>query len=396
VRVLISAYACSPGEGSEPGAGFAILLAAAEEHDVWLVTRGNNVPALKKALGSHPRRERVRVIGFDLGEARLRAKRRFGRLGLVLYYDLWQRRVGDLLAELDRDHDFDVVHHATFASSWTRVGVATVRKPMVVGPVGGSVVAPPRLWPLLGFRGFGADLARRILRPVIATLSGARTAMSKASVVLLQSAATRPGGGATRFRILPNGLVGAITIMDGFPVKVDSEPDRLVFVGRLVGWKGARLAIRMMTSLRDTSLTLHIYGDGPQRPALARYASRLRLGDRITFHGQVSRHEALDAIASASVLVHPALNEESSVTVGEALSLGTPVLCLDHGGPPALLDLWPDVPSRRIRPGRPAPTAHAFAVAAVELAGARVPPDPTPGRVFLQGVLDAYDTAAGR
>lgn len=396
MRVLISAYACSPGKGSEPGAGFAVLLAAAEQHDVWLVTRDNNVPAINMALEGHPRRHSIRIIGFDLSEVWLRAKRRLGRRGLALYYDRWQRRVGELLVELDRHHDFDLVHHATFATHWARIGAASLPKPLVVGPVGGSVVAPPRLWSVLGWRGIGADLARRTLRPVVAKLSGAWLAVSKAAVVLLQSPTAWPAGANGRFRVLPNGLVGAIAVTDGSPTKMDRGVDRLVFVGRLVGWKGARLAVQMMTRLRATTFTLHIYGDGPERRGLVRYAGRQGLDDKVVFHGRVSRHEVLDAIASASVLIHPALNEESSVTVGEALSLGTPVVCLDHGGPPALLDLWPNVPSRRIRPDWPRPTAEALAIAAAELAGAGVPADPGPGRVFEQGILDAYETAARR
>jgi glycosyltransferase involved in cell wall biosynthesis len=36
------------------------------------------------------------------------------------------------------------------------------------------------------------------------------------------------------------------------------------------------------------------------------------------------------------VLLFPSLHDESPLTVAEALALGLPVLCLDHGGPPVV------------------------------------------------------------
>ena len=42
------------------------------------------------------------------------------------------------------------MHHVTLASYWTRTGVAAVEKPLVVGPVGGGVDPPLRLFPDAG------------------------------------------------------------------------------------------------------------------------------------------------------------------------------------------------------------------------------------------------------
>lgn len=392
MRVLMVAYACQVGEGSEPGAGYATVLAAAEEHDVWLVTRTNNLPRLERAIKVHPLGSRVCLVGFDLGERWLGVKRRMGRLGTHLYYDAWQRGVVGLLVELDRHHDFDLVHHATFATHWTRIGAARVDKPLVVGPTGGSIVAPLRLWPTLGWRGVIADIGRRLLRPVVARVTGSRAAVIGAAAVLLQNPATLAGViDETRSRVLPNGLVGALTVA-GVPAVARSP--RVAFVGRLVRWKGARLAVRMMEYLTETDLVLDVYGDGPERVPLERYARRRSIAERVVFHGQVPRKAVLRAVAGAAALIHPAVNEESSVTVGEALTLGTPVVCLDHGGPPALIAYWPGVPSRKVIPRWPAPTARGLAAAVLEVAGHAVPADGGPGRSFVDGVLAAYRMAA--
>ena len=51
MRVLVSAFACDPTEGSEPGAGWAWARAAAVEHDVWLMTRPQNAGRDRRGAG---------------------------------------------------------------------------------------------------------------------------------------------------------------------------------------------------------------------------------------------------------------------------------------------------------------------------------------------------------
>ena len=50
LRVLISAYACEPGKGSEPEVGWQWALQMARFHDVTVLTRTNNREAIEKEL----------------------------------------------------------------------------------------------------------------------------------------------------------------------------------------------------------------------------------------------------------------------------------------------------------------------------------------------------------
>jgi glycosyltransferase involved in cell wall biosynthesis len=96
-------------------------------------------------------------------------------------------------------------------------------------------------------------------------------------------------------------------------------------------------------------------------------------------------------------LLHPSLHEEGGTAVAEALVMGTPVICLRHGGPKELLDQWPTSPSAAIEPGWPDATARAFA-AAIDRFLADPPPMPArpnrPRDSFVDRILDAYDRAA--
>jgi glycosyltransferase involved in cell wall biosynthesis len=396
MRVLISAYACEPGKGSEPGVGFVSALGAAREHEVWIITRQNNVEAIENALVDHPLRSRVHVVGVDLARYLIRVKRALRWAGTPLYYELWQRRIARVAVALDQTHDFDVVHHATFASNWTRIGVASVAKPLVIGPVGGAARTPWRLWPFLGLRGVPGEVLRRLVRPLIANLSGAKRAIRSASTVLVQNPGTMLSvPDQTRSTVLPNGLVGAFNdALDKVdPSAPESSESRVVFAGRLVGWKGAILAIEAMRYLKDPALTLHVYGSGSDQPRLERRVRRHGLSTRVEFHGSVPREVALTAFAKAKALVHPALHDESPLTVGEALSLGTPVVCLDLAGPPVLVKFWPDVPSRVVAPSSPRRTAREIAKALESAIAERGQRDSAPGEDFVTGLLDSYRLA---
>ena len=50
MRVLLSAYACEPDKGSEPGTGWNLALELARHFDVTVLTRANNRGAIEEGL----------------------------------------------------------------------------------------------------------------------------------------------------------------------------------------------------------------------------------------------------------------------------------------------------------------------------------------------------------
>ena len=66
-RVLVGAYACGPDEGPESNAGWEFALAAARDHDVWVVTRPRFEPLITAALADRPDvTDHLRVEYLDL------------------------------------------------------------------------------------------------------------------------------------------------------------------------------------------------------------------------------------------------------------------------------------------------------------------------------------------
>jgi len=87
LKVLISAYACEPGKGSEPGVGWNLARHLAAHYEVWVLTRANNCPVIEVELAQSP------VPGLHFVYHDLPPWARFwrrGQRGVQLYYYLWQ------------------------------------------------------------------------------------------------------------------------------------------------------------------------------------------------------------------------------------------------------------------------------------------------------------------
>ena len=108
LKVLISAYACEPGKGSEPGVGWNVAVEAARRHDVWAITRANNRPVIEAELARNPIPS-LHMVYYDLPRWTRWWKR--GTRGTRLYYYLWQLALYSVVRRLYRKIRFDVTHH---------------------------------------------------------------------------------------------------------------------------------------------------------------------------------------------------------------------------------------------------------------------------------------------
>lgn len=137
----------------------------------------------------------------------------------------------------------------------------------------------------------------------------------------------------------------------------------LFFVGRLLPWKAPILALRALRHVTHPEANLRFFGDGPEQSRLEAAARKWGLSDRVRFEGWWRRDELLKLVATAGALVHPAMHEEAGLCIAEALSVATPVVCLDHGGPAEVVRQWPDSPSELVVPAGPEKTARRIAAA---------------------------------
>lgn len=124
-----------------------------------------------------------------------------------------------------------------------------------------------------------------------------------------------------RWRVVPNGIDASRFRPDGQPTK----GDYLLFVGRLVPYKGVEILFQALSRLRP-GLPLLIAGDGPLRKRLE--ALGKRLGVDHTFLGHVADEDLPALYRGARVTVLPSVTSQEAfgMAILESMACGTPVV----------------------------------------------------------------------
>jgi glycosyltransferase involved in cell wall biosynthesis len=109
-------------------------------------------------------------------------------------------------------------------------------------------------------------------------------------------------------------------------------------VGKLSSKKNWGMLVATAAALGERGMDVNwvIAGDGPEEAALDAMITEHGLQDRIHLLG--FREDAKQIIKSLDVLLFPSLMEGASVTVREAMLLGTPVVAVDAAGTMESLD----------------------------------------------------------
>jgi len=110
---------------------------------------------------------------------------------------------------------------------------------------------------------------------------------------------------------------------------------RVVFVGRLVNWKGLAHLVEAVAPLEKVHLT--IVGDGPERQSLETATKRLGLGSRVDFKGALNSDGVLQVLETSHILALPSEYEGLSHTLLEACAAGLPCVASDRGGNPEVI-----------------------------------------------------------
>jgi glycosyltransferase involved in cell wall biosynthesis len=328
--------------------------------EIWVLTRAAEPTrrAIRLALAELPEAHRPHVVFVGLrSTAESRARLGVGPLKR-LEYVAWQFRALAAARRLAARHDIDVAWHLTWSNAWIGSTAALLGVPFVYGPVGGGVNPPWRLVMQMAPRAILSEFARVAIRGGARHLNPlARVSWQRADLVLAQNretAAWFPGSVADRIRVFPNAIIDthlrAVPARRGTPIAL--------YLGRLLEWKGAGLAIRTMIQLPEWRLVL--VGTGPAEGRLRALATRLGLADRVRFAGQMGRDDALRMLAEdADVLLFPSLHDDGPWAVVEAAALGVPSVALARGGARAFATV-------AIEPSSLAATTSALADAVLE------------------------------
>jgi glycosyltransferase involved in cell wall biosynthesis len=349
VRVLIIAEACNPEWVSVPLEGWSHSRAIAGLVDAHVVTQVRNRDAILRA-GLVENRDFTAINSEAVAARvyRLAAVVRGGTgkgwtavAGLnAISFRYFEHLVWQQFGRRIRRGEFDIVHRLTPLNPTTPSTLAakcrSANVPFVMGPLNGGVP-----WP----KHFGA--ARRkerewlsYVREAYRLLPGYHSTRRAAAAIIIGSRDTwrqMPSSYRRKCVYIPeNGIDPARFTRR--KTGVAHRPIRVIFIGRLVPYKGADILIEAAAPLvREGKLEVEIIGDGPQLPELKELVRRENVESGVTLAGWVEHGKLQDRLIEADVFAFPSIREFGGAVALEAMAVGVVPIVMDYGGPAELV-----------------------------------------------------------
>ena len=259
-------------------------------------------------------------------------------LNYLFEHYIWQQYGPHLAAG-----EFDLVHRVIPLSPTTPSLLAakcrSIGVPFVIGPLNGGLP-----WPK-GFDGVRRQEREWLsyVRDAYKLLPGYRSTPGCAAAILVASRETlrqMPRDCRNRCFYIPENAIDP----DRFPQRParpprePGAPIRVVFVGRLVPYKGADMLIEAAAPLvKAGKIIVEIVGDGPQKPDLRGLIDRLGLSAGVTLAGWADHRQVRQHLADADLFGFPSIREFGGAVVLEAMALGVVPIVVDYGGPAELV-----------------------------------------------------------
>ncbi len=372
LKILINAYACSPGMGSEPGMAWNWVVNLAKHCELFIITEGElrdrieaALPTLEQGKNMHfyynPVLERIRRMCWNQGDWRF-----------YKYYKDWQWKTYLMARDICAKEKIDVLHQLNMIGFREPGYLWKLSKetgiPFVWGPIGGL-----KQFPIAYLHGAGMkmNLFNR-LKNVFNLLqlkydkrvdTAFRTATSLVSSIPDSYRAIKRYKGLESV-IIPE--TGCFLSEDIPTERFDEEQLHVMWVGKFDFRKQLPLALRAIAAAHNPNIILDIYGTGAAKQIAEARNLTMTLGidDNVVWHGSQPNQTVMEAMKDSQVFFFTSVSEDTSTVVLEAISNRLPVICFDACGMSAVID---ESVGRKIPLSTPSQSVHAFAEVLNEL-----------------------------
>lgn len=366
LKILINAYACSPGMGSEPGMAWNWVSNLAKFCELYIITEGEFrekieavVPTLEQGKNMHfyynPVTEEIRKMCWNQGDWRF-----------YKYYREWQWKTYLMAKEICSYEHIDVLHQLNMIGFREPGYLWKLSKengvPFVWGPIGGL-----KQFPLAYLQ--GAGLKMKLFNRLKNFLNVWQLKHEKRVDEALKTARLLVSSIPDSYRAIKKhkGLESVVIPETGCFLSEDIPTDRfdekelhVMWVGKFDFRKQLPLALRAIAIANNPNIVLDIYGGGSdeQIASAKSVADALGITEKVVWHGNQPNDVVMNVMRKAQVFFFTSVSEDTSTVVLEAVSNRLPVLCFDACGMAAVID---DKVGRKVALSNPAQSAADFA-----------------------------------
>lgn len=366
LKILINAYACSPGMGSEPGMAWNWVSNLAKFCELYIITEGEFrekieevVPTLEHGKNMHfyynPVSEDIRKMCWNQGDWRF-----------YKYYREWQWKTYLIAKDICSKEKIDVLHQLNMIGFREPGYLWKMSKengvPFVWGPIGGLKQFPTAYLK-------GAGLKMNVFNRLKNILNVWQLKHEKRVDEALKTARLLVSSIPDSYRAIKKykGLESIVIPETGCFLSEDIPTDRfdekelhVMWVGKFDFRKQLPLALRAIAIANNPNIVLDIYGGGSdeQIASTKRVADLLGITEKVVWHGNQPNDVVMNAMHKAQVFFFTSVSEDTSTVVLEAVSNRLPILCFDACGMAAVID---DKVGRKVALSNPTQSATDFA-----------------------------------
>jgi glycosyltransferase involved in cell wall biosynthesis len=341
--VLISAYACIPGQGSEEGTGWTYASTLSQQgYRVHCLTKKDGQAIIDPILadGQFPNLTVHYVHVPDWVNAFCGK----GLTGMYFHYIYWQWVASQLAQRLDQTEHIDLIHHVSYGSIQLGSFMYRLNKPFVFGPVGGGQRAPKSMKRYFG-EFWNREWMRDVVGKVLEYVNPAyfRTVRKADQLIVtnldtLRLARTlRPT--APVERIWDASL--SASFLPAEPIQhIPGTTLKLLWVGRLLPRKALELTIQALGQVDPSvPVTLTIVGGkGEMVDQVPGYLDRYNVRDKVDWVGHVTFQQVKDYYEQSDVFFFTSLRDSCPHQLLEAMGYSLPVVTLNLHGQAELVD----------------------------------------------------------
>jgi len=360
MKILISAYSCRPNEGREQGCGWNWPLELAKlGHEVWVITREEYRLPIEKVLKLKPN-PYLHFVYID--ESKFIGRCLKNRIRFVVQYLLWQRKIYDVALHLDKEQQFDIVHHLNTGSLKSGSRLWRLNKPFVIGPVGGGQIAPAPFKKYFLKWWWGEMFRSFFIRRLLPYSSFAIQSVRQSNLVLATNQATvnlarRLGARNVKLHSdlgLPKGYI---------PQRVRRIPAtkelRVLWVGRMYPLKALLLALESLAQVKSsTPFKLTLIGGGATERYMPEWVKKLGLQKRVKHLGFLSWDKVREQYKNHDIFLFTSLRDSCGAQLLEAMAFALPIITLNHHG---ARDIVPDNAAIKVSVSNPNKTVSELA-----------------------------------
>ncbi len=356
MRLLLSAYACRPNAGSEPGYGWnwATHLAA-RGIEVHVLVAQRNQESIEARLRNGP----IPNLHF----AFVRVPYAWAKRSEALHYACWQICALTAARRLNREFKFQIAHHVTYGSVHVPSQLWRLGIPVVFGPVGGGQTAPASM-----LKYFGAERSKEQRRTSITRALPFSPVhgewLRRMNFILAANRDTlrlvSSLGCKNTSLMCDAGLPDSYFANEPRDFEEAQGALRLLWVGRMLARKALPLALDALKAVRQ-DVILTIAGEGIDPGVVHQMISERNLQKRVFWKGsRLTWSEVRTAYLEHDAMLFTSLRDSFGSQLLEAMAMGLPIIALDlHGAH----DFVPPVASIKVAVGSPDETVRNLATA---------------------------------